>query len=145
MRKTRSDKLPDDIRIANRKKAYAKYRSKYPDRIAKAQKKYREKNRQKIKEAGVVLRKRMRAVRDKAKSVPCQDCGGIFPPCCMDFDHREGEEKHRRLTHKENGYKKMPTAVGSLSTKAFLLEIKKCDVVCANCHRIRTEKRRDKS
>lgn len=24
------------------------------------------------------------------KSKPCSDCGGIFPICCMDFDHTEG-------------------------------------------------------
>jgi hypothetical protein len=53
------------------------------------------------------------------------DCGKQFLPCQMDFDHRPGENKLQvvaRLTSRE----------------AILSEIKKCDLVCANCHRLRT-------
>ncbi len=68
-----------------------------------------------------------RDVIDKYKNIPCQDCGGIFPTCCMDFDHREN--------------KSFNIATGtSRSDKKLIEEIKKCDVVCANCHRIRTFK-----
>jgi len=72
------------------------------------------------------------------------DCGGAFPVVCMDFDHRDGEEKHPRLTHRENGYKRCPismTALATQSLRAFKAEVDKCDVVCANCHRLRTERR----
>jgi hypothetical protein len=64
-------------------------------------------------------------IRD-AKNVPCMDCGRYYPPCVMDFDHR--------------GDKKFSIGnVANASSEADLRnEISKCDVVCANCHRIRT-------
>lgn len=60
---------------------------------------------------------------------PCQDCGGTFPPWVMDFDHREPREK------------KFSIAAGKVLLKsraALLEEIAKCDIVCANCHAVRT-------
>lgn len=67
------------------------------------------------------------------KSKPCTDCGQKFPICCMQFDHRKGTKK------KYN--------VGSMfahhySRKLIEIELQKCDLVCANCHAIRTQKRR---
>ena len=66
-----------------------------------------------------------------AKSVPCADCGRRYPPYVMDFDHVRGVKIGN---------------VGSLkmmaSMDALLAEIAKCDVVCSNCHRIRTHRRR---
>jgi hypothetical protein len=67
------------------------------------------------------------------KSNPCLDCGGIFPICCMDFDHREGTQKSYNI--------------GSMfahhySKHLIEKELEKCDLVCSNCHRIRTQKRR---
>lgn len=64
------------------------------------------------------------------KSAPCIDCGNIFPPECMDFDH-VGETKNNRVSQLAwNG-----------SWQAVVGEIAKCELVCANCHRIRTRKR----
>ena len=60
---------------------------------------------------------------------PCADCGGLFAPHQMDFDHRPGTVKRFNLT--SGGSMLRPTA-------ALLEEAAKCDVVCANCHRIRT-------
>lgn len=65
------------------------------------------------------------------KAKPCMDCGGSFPPCAMDFDHRPDEVKL--------------FGVGQAvcrSWKKVLAEIAKCDLICANCHRIRTKERR---
>lgn len=67
----------------------------------------------------------------QAKSKPCLDCGGLFPPYVMDFDHLPGYVKLATLG-KRNAY----------SLKWIQAEIAKCDLVCANCHRIRTETRR---
>lgn len=72
------------------------------------------------------------AIADKVAAIkeatPCSDCGAKFPACCMDFDHR-GTDKRRE--------------VGILISRSadwevVLEEIEKCDLVCANCHRIRT-------
>lgn len=61
-----------------------------------------------------------------AKDRPCMDCGGRFPSVAMDFDHVEGD----KIAH-----------VGAMTTASvdrLLAEIEKCEVVCANCHRVRT-------
>jgi hypothetical protein len=60
----------------------------------------------------------------------CADCGRKYHYCVMDFDHREGETKLFNLsTARQQGRKKIEE------------EIAKCDVVCANCHRLRTHRR----
>lgn len=66
---------------------------------------------------------------NKLKARPCQDCGQFFPPEAMDFDHVRGEKIIR---------------VSSMTTWAWervLQEVGKCDLVCANCHRTRTQDR----
>jgi hypothetical protein len=63
---------------------------------------------------------------DSLKDRPCADCQQTFPPVVMDFDHVRGDK------------------VASISLMLgwrkdrILAEVAKCDVVCANCHRIRT-------
>jgi len=64
-------------------------------------------------------------------SEPCADCGGVFPPECMDFDHVRGTKLF------SIGWR----MAGSHLT--LQREIEKCDLVCANCHRIRGVTRRD--
>ena len=89
-------------------------------------------------------RKRRRIERremiNMVKSAPCMDCGVSFDPVCMDFDHREGEEKHPAMTRK-NGYMAMSQFAGTYSDEVVALELAKCDVVCACCHRMRTKAR----
>lgn len=77
-------------------------------------------------------RKRLRAILWGVKQCPCQDCGDTFHPWVMELDHREGTKKE--------------AAVANLASKGctdarLLEEIDKCDVVCANCHRMRTYRR----
>lgn len=69
-----------------------------------------------------------RALLRDAKDRPCADCRVEFPHYVMEFDHRDGEDKVDAVS------RLMTTAW----TSALLAEIAKCDVVCANCHRIRT-------
>ena len=66
------------------------------------------------------------------KSRPCPDCGGHFPPVVMDFDHVKG--------NKRGIISRMTSA--PMSGAKLLAEIDKCEVVCANCHRLRTLQRR---
>lgn len=71
-----------------------------------------------------------KAVLDSIRDVPCLDCGGRFPPCAMDFDHVD---------------KKSFGIMGSYARRSMqqiLEEIDKCEIVCANCHRVRTASRR---
>jgi hypothetical protein len=67
------------------------------------------------------------------KREPCVDCGGRFHHSAMDFDHMPGFTKG--------------DTVSNLSSKGkpwarILEEIAKCQLVCANCHRVRTYNRR---
>jgi hypothetical protein len=67
-----------------------------------------------------------------AKSVPCVDCRGSFPPCCMDFHHIAGN-------------KRFSVGKSVQRTSATLRkEIEKCIVICSNCHRIRHHGRGEK-
>lgn len=70
----------------------------------------------------------------KIKDRPCADCGCRYPPYVMDFDHREGTAKKRGVSKMVNH--------GGIALKAILVEIDKCDLVCSNCHRIRTYRRK---
>lgn len=71
-----------------------------------------------------------RAKINKYKNKPCMDCNKTYPFYVMDFDHRPNEIKlfcvGRALT---------------FSWHKIKAEIDKCDIVCSNCHRIRTYKR----
>jgi len=73
--------------------------------------------------------KRHREIVRSIKQQPCVDCGKTFPPEAMDFDHiGEKRVEVSRLLYVSG-------------TAALLAEIEKCEVVCANCHRIRTRRR----
>lgn len=74
---------------------------------------------------------RKRAILAEAKAVPCMDCGNTFPSCCMDFDHRPNETKLFSIGQ----------SIKTYSDTIIRAEIAKCDIVCACCHRIRTQLR----
>ncbi len=63
------------------------------------------------------------------KAQPCADCGSSFPSVSMDFDHVRGVKLFR------------VSAMQGQAWDRVLAEIAKCDLVCANCHRIRTKLR----
>lgn len=69
------------------------------------------------------------------KRQPCADCGNKFPPVCMDFDHLPEHQKLFNISTVTNGR-------SGWTLEDLLTEIAKCEVVCANCHRIRTANRR---
>ncbi len=61
----------------------------------------------------------------------CYDCKETFPPFVFDFDHRVPEEKEFGIS----------TGM-SISYNRQYAESLKCDMVCANCHRMRTHRQR---
>lgn len=75
------------------------------------------------------MKREARALVLKAKDRPCADCGKSYPAYVMDFDHVRGEKRFM-LSRAANW------AGGGLELVEE--EIAKCDVVCANCHRVRT-------
>jgi hypothetical protein len=60
---------------------------------------------------------------------PCADCGGVFSPWVMDFDHRDPAKK---------SFNVMSGRARLMSRSRLIAEIDKCDIVCANCHAART-------
>lgn len=95
------------------------------EHYARNKEKYLERNRK----SRLIQREFLNTLKDK----PCMDCGLQYPPYVMDFDHRDPSTK---LGH-------VGTLVSEtrISMKRLLAEIEKCDLVCANCHRIRTHDR----
>ena len=87
------------------------------------QKRYRNKSDHKYRDT-------YRTIRDAAKDVPCKDCGNRFPSYVMDFDHIP-ERGKKCFALSDGSGKRMPE-------NRLRKEIAKCDVICANCHRIRT-------
>ena len=92
-----------------------------------------ERNREHI---NTYIRNRYRKHREfinSLKHFPCMDCGAALPPYCMDFDHVRGT--------KSCSVPEMTCA----SLVKIQEEVNKCDLVCANCHHIRTDSRRNRS
>lgn len=93
-----------------------------------------EKNKRAHIQRCILNKKKMRAERRKwlleyLKKQRCMDCGESNP-IVLDFDHVRGKKRDS-----------VPRLLVEVSLKAAQLEIKKCEVVCANCHRKRTYER----
>lgn len=72
------------------------------------------------------LKKRLADLKQASGCVDCGEKNHIV----LDFDHLKNKKYNiSRMIH--DGF----------SWKAILKEIEKCEVVCANCHRIRTHMR----
>lgn len=61
----------------------------------------------------------------------CLDCGYDTCAEALEFDHTRGSKSFD-----------IPTMKALPGSPAFVAELAKCDVVCANCHAIRTAQRR---
>ena len=72
-------------------------------------------------------------IQELKSSTPCMDCKILYPYYVMDFDHVRGR-KHKNVME----------LIPTLSKKKIDEEIAKCEIVCSNCHRIRTHGRKVK-
>lgn len=91
---------------------------------------YYERTKSRFRQGRADSRRRMRAearafLVQYKESHPCEDCGKMYPAFVMDFDH---------LRDKSYNVSEMM----GFSTSKIALEIAKCELVCANCHRYRT-------
>jgi hypothetical protein len=108
-------------------------------RLCKDCRKLYDKNyfKQNASEKSASASQRKRAILDwyrKSKSgKACNICGGTFPVVCMDYDHMPGHRKFMEVSKMVRlGYEK----------EKIEAEIAKCQLLCANCHRILTVERR---
>lgn len=96
-------------------------------------KEYNKKTKSKRSLQAKARRAAAKAFVDAYKSRPCMDCGRSFPPVAMDLDHVRGS-KSKGIANLVGGAYKLDL---------IKIELEKCDVICACCHRIRTATRGD--
>jgi hypothetical protein len=139
----------------NARKEYARratqrYREKHPERAKENDRRWRSENRDRcraavrrhnksprgkarIKKYRIKIRDQIRAKLSEIKlAAGCADCGYNKASEALDFDHVRGM--------KDFNVCRMATAFKTM--QRVLEEVDKCEVVCANCHRIRTKRRK---
>lgn len=79
------------------------------------------------KRNAIVLEQVRRIVWEYLRNHPCVDCGNDDPRV-MEFDHVRGVKKYNVSEMQNQRH----------TVKALMEEIAKCDIRCANCHRIKT-------
>lgn len=96
---------------------------------AQYRKLYRNSNLEKLREYTNIKRaSRIKWFHDIKSGLPCIDCGNIYEPYCMDYDHIIGVK-----------VKNVSRMVLDNTPKYIIVEeIKKCDLVCVLCHNKRT-------
>lgn len=77
-----------------------------------------------------VRRRQKERLLDLKKNTPCHDCGQKFHPFIMEFDHFDPANKLFSIGKS-----------GRVSDKQLREEMAKCNLVCANCHKLRTFRR----
>ena len=110
--------------------ARASYRKRNREKLNQNAREYKRRNPEKVKESWRKCVAKASDVIYVAKNKPCADCDRRFPLCVMQFDHVRGEKFANLSALRSRG-----------NVRLILAEIVKCDVVCANCHAIRTCKR----
>lgn len=99
------------------------------DRKAASKRHYLE-NKAKYLERNTLYRANIsKFVRQLKESSPCADCSKSFPYYVMDFDHMENKKF-------EVNFLASSGRIGALKR-----EIEKCEIVCSNCHRMRSHAR----
>lgn len=86
------------------------------------------KYRKKVKERHTQRKQILSEIKENKS---CMDCGVFYPACVMDFDHIK--KKYRNVS-----------TMFKNSLDSIKKEITKCELVCSNCHRIRTYNRTHK-
>lgn len=70
-------------------------------------------------------------IQEVKSKATCMDCGESYPYYVFDFDHRPGELKSFNIAIEAKHH----------TLEIVKAEIAKCDIVCSNCHRVRTWER----
>ena len=102
----------------------------HPEKRIEVRHNYYARNRDKYKGYVGNRREFIRAMIREARNQPCTDCNVQFPWYIMEFDHARGV--------KEFGISVGAVKYGIEKVRA---EMKKCDIVCRNCHGDRTYRR----
>lgn len=116
---------PEEIKIKNKE-----YYLKNKDKIKEKTKKWNDNNRNQVLDNNKAIKKRNYAFLWRYLKIfgRCIDCG-ITDDRVLEFDHVIGD--------KVSGVKRLADSLASIDR--IKIEIKKCEVRCCNCHRIKTQ------
>jgi hypothetical protein len=95
-----------------------------------SKRKFYEKNKEAYIEKAFAKKVELREYVRQKKDNPCYDCKKKYPYYVMQFDHVRGEK-----------FKELSKLISHGSKKRIDEEIAKCELVCANCHAVRTWER----
>lgn len=96
------------------------------DKLRTYRRKWYTNNQDRAKKKVYARRKELKAwLAEYRATLACIRCGEKHP-ACLDFHHRNPEEKDVVLAR---------AYMAGWSRERILVEIAKCDVLCANCHR----------
>lgn len=109
---------------ANRRRRREQGKPPYSPREIEARRRYNRRRHRRDRQSGTD------SVAELKLKLGCTDCGYKGHAAALDFDHLPGFKKLTEVSALLKG----PRSV-------LLAEIAKCEVVCANCHRIRTWRR----
>jgi hypothetical protein len=90
--------------------------------VSKRNKRYREEHPGYARARLVQWQRARKEKMIELKGGKCADCGGVFPPYGYDFHHIDGRDRS------------MPR-MNKLKWKEILVELDKCVLLCAICHR----------
>lgn len=114
---SRKDGFQNKCRPCQKKLSGKHYQNNKPDYLARSQTTRR------------VLQGEVSALKEAS---PCTDCGKFYPHYVMDYDHL-GE-----IAKVDN----VSSLIRNTASRPLVMaEIAKCELVCSNCHRIRTHER----
>ena len=120
--------MDSEYYIKNREKLLQQSKARYiknKEALLAYQRTYRKENRKLVSQKNRQKRKERLLKAIELLGGACHHCGGIYPPCVYDFHHTNPANKD--FTIGEN----------MLVSKArFFAEIEKCELLCANCHRL---------
>jgi hypothetical protein len=89
----------------------------------------------KVRRSEVIKRNKARALGHKLKLIEmhggrCLDCNQVWPPFVFEFDHRDPSLKEFNVSGANLNFR----------FDRLVVEANKCDLVCSNCHRLRTHR-----
>ncbi len=128
--------LTTEEKKIKRKEYNDRYKSKHPERVIEQDKKYKEKHKIEIRQKASKWQKEKGRI-NKLKAIEylggqCTDCKNTFPPYVYDFHHLDPKIKDSGIAR-----------IMGRTWEKIVPELNKCVLLCANCHRIRENSKKE--
>jgi hypothetical protein len=99
-----------------------------------------------------IVKRRIQLLQKYKVSQGCKLCGYNEHAVALDFAHRNPEEKHIEMVRRRGGngidnlYRRVTIrdkVKNRFYIRELIAEIRKCDVLCKNCHVVQTHKNKE--